>query len=90
MFLFCFLLLVSIEYHTFVSGNIVINKSTLCLMKKLVLLGVFLLGASSIASAKQVPVKTSCGKTVTLESKDYKTSGEMAEAVLAIDKALCP
>lgn len=58
-------------------------------MKKLLLLGGLLLGAGYSASAREVPLKTSCGKTITLQSEDYKNSQDMIEDVIAIDKAIC-
>jgi hypothetical protein len=52
---------------------------------------VCLFGATSLAAyADQITVNTSCGKTVTIESTDYNSGQEAVDAVIAIDKALCP
>lgn len=40
--------------------------------------------------AGKVQVMTSCGRTVTLESSDYRNGQEMADAAYAIDGVVCP
>ncbi len=45
---------------------------------------------TSTAYAVLVPIHTSCGKTVYLESSDYATAEEMALAANEIDKVVCP
>lgn len=52
-------------------------------------LGLFAISGVS-AFAHQVTVNTSCGKTITVESKDYSSTDEMIEAAQAIDEAVCP
>ena len=52
-------------------------------------LGLFAISGVS-AFAHQVTVNTSCGKTITVESKDYSNTKEMMKDVEAIDKAVCP
>ena len=52
-------------------------------------LGLFAISGVS-AYAYQITVNTSCGKTITVESKDYSSVEEMLNDVYAVDKAVCP
>ena len=47
-----------------------------------------LMGTGSIF-ATPVAVHTSCGKTAYLESTDYSSAGELVEAAMAVNSALC-
>ena len=57
--------------------------------KSFILLGFVLLSIGGVCAAP-ITVNTSCGKTVTIESSDYDTAQEVADAAIAIDAALCP
>lgn len=59
-------------------------------MKKKIIGVLSLLALSfGVASANDVPVYTSCGKTAKLDSTQYESAEEMAAAAWAIDQALC-
>lgn len=57
--------------------------------KKLLIAALALFVGSATAHAALVPVYTSCGKIVFLESKQYKTAEDMAKDAAAIDEAIC-
>lgn len=59
-------------------------------MKKTFLLFAILLLSIAPMFAGKVQVMTSCGRTVTLESSDYRNGQEMADAAYAIDGVVCP
>lgn len=59
-------------------------------MKKVILSALVLFGASQVASAELIEIKTSCGKVVYVDSKDYKKATELLDDVVSIEEALCP
>jgi len=54
----------------------------------LIIFAFMLMGTGSIF-ATPVAVHTSCGKTAYLESTDYSSAGELVEAAMAVNSALC-
>lgn len=55
---------------------------------KLLMLALIMLSSGAVY-AQDVTIKTSCGKTVILQSKDYINSSDMIEDAFAIDDAIC-